>query len=252
MLQAALALRVDQHELVQACWRSLECAAAPVRVAPLPRAVQRLLVSRPGERQRARERGRPGAAQTCGQLGAGHAPGDGRRAAPGGRPMTEADAPGRGDAEQAAEGRPGPRRGQPHRPPGAARFPRLAAAGPGATGTHRRGPGRRMRSRLTPPRRFDPRGNLLDLRKTLRPLAAHRGNSVRAGLAEAAQGAAAAVPAGGREPLQWSCNAQLFLRIARAFAAVMHAGCSSFHTRLAEVTAWLTRPSGGCRRRSMR
>ncbi len=102
---------------------------------------------------------------------------------------------------------------------------------------------KRLRTRLTRRRRVDARGQVLDLRKTLR-------RSLRTG----------GVPF---EPAwllrrrerprlfilvdvsrSMELYARLFLRVARAFAAVLKARVFVFHTRLAEVTALLERPSG--------
>jgi uncharacterized protein with von Willebrand factor type A (vWA) domain len=102
---------------------------------------------------------------------------------------------------------------------------------------------RRLRTRLTRRRRFDPRGNALDLRKTLR-------RSLRTG----------GVPF---EPAwlkrrrerprlfilvdvsrSMELYARLFLRVARAFAAALKARVFVFHTRLAEITPLLQRPGG--------
>lgn len=100
---------------------------------------------------------------------------------------------------------------------------------------------RRMRTRLTRRRRGDPRGQILDLRGTLR-------RSLRTGGIPFA-------PAWQKRRRErprlfilvdisrsMELYARFFLQVARVFATVLGARVFVFHTRLAEVTALLRRP----------
>jgi uncharacterized protein len=101
---------------------------------------------------------------------------------------------------------------------------------------------RRMRTRLTRRRLLDERGKMLDLRKTLR-------RSLRTGgipfepawLKRRRERPRLFILVDVSRSME--LYARLFLRIARAFASVLRARVFIFHTRLAEITALLQRPS---------
>jgi uncharacterized protein with von Willebrand factor type A (vWA) domain len=240
MLQAALALRVDQHELVQACWRSLVCGGAgewrrfPELFADywFPDRVKGSV--RVSGQTRPRRDLRQLVVEMHSAMAGEHPPE--------GRPMAGAEHPGGDAAEQPVDSdraRGGASRSDPLE---RRDFRDWLPQDQGLLERIVEDLARRMRARLTRRRHFDPRGNLLDLRKTLR-------RSLRTGgvpfepawlkrrrerpriflLVDVSQ--------------SMELYAQLFLRIARAFAAVMQARVFVFHTRLAEVTAWLTHPS---------
>ena len=238
MLQTALALRIEQYDRLEACWRSLVCgeagewrrypelfalywrperATGSVRVSgqPRPRRDLRQLVV---DLHHSMD---PDAAS---QLGGGEAPN-----ATGAEQPTETDlAQGGASRTEALERR--DFRDWPAED--MARLERIVEA-----------IARRLRARLTRRRRLDPRGGALDVRKTLR-------RSLRTGglpfepawLRRRRERPRVFILVDVSRSME--LYARLFLRVARAFAAVLKARVFVFHTRLAEITTLLQRPSG--------
>ncbi len=236
MLQAALALGVERYDRLEACWRALVCGAAGEwRRYPELFA----LYWRP-ERTKGRVRvsGEPRPRRDLRELVVDLQRGLDAEAA---ARAAGLGAPGEAAAERPAEtglAQGGASRAEARRdfrdwpPEDAARLERIVEA-----------TARRLRARLTRRRRLDPRGGALDLRRTLR-------RSLRTG---GLPFEPAWIKRRRERPRVFilvdvsrsmELYARLFLHVARAFAAVLRARVFVFHTRLAEVTAWLARPSG--------
>lgn len=239
MVQAALTLDLAEYPRLEACWRSLVCGA-PGEWRRFPEIFQgywfpdRLKGQVRVSGQLPPRRDLRQAVAALKSAAEGDAPGAKATADAGAGDGGETAIPDAGHAQGGAS-RVEARERRPFQDWGAddmARLERLVEA-----------VARRLRARLTRRRRFDARGRLLDLRRTLR-------RSLRTG----------GVPF---EPAwlkrrterprffilvdvsrSMELYARLFLSVARAFAAVLRARVFVFHTRIAEVTPLLLRPSG--------
>ena len=234
MLQVALALDLDAHERLAACWRSLLCGGADEwrRYPELFRLYwypQRLTGStRLSGETRLRRDLRQLVADLQARVGGGPAgPGSGGEAGLNETARDDDHAQGGASRVEALDRR-------DFRDWGADERERLDQLVEDIA--------RRLRNRLTRRRRIDISGTALDLRKTLR-------RSLRTG---GMPFAPAWLKRRRERPRLFilvdvsrsmELYARLFLRVARVFAGILAARVFVFHTRLTEITDLLRRPS---------